>query len=157
MYGRPPLGKSFLAVRQADQVRSCIRPLCAVHGPLAMREYAVGFQIMGSYCDARCVRRTVPTRSLTDLPSRHSCPFRWCDRVRSTNLHSARQHRGISTRLLLLSSSGCRHRCTTGGSAVILSSDQHGPDDPRHLGSVGHRGDLERAACQKIAQPRILG
>jgi hypothetical protein len=32
------------AVRQADQVRSCIRPVCAVHGPLALREYEVGLQ-----------------------------------------------------------------------------------------------------------------
>ena len=33
-----------MVFRQADQVRSCIRPLCAVHGPLALKEYVVGFQ-----------------------------------------------------------------------------------------------------------------
>ena len=45
MYGRPPSRQGqFLVFRQADQVRSCIRPLCAVHGPLALKEYVVGFQ-----------------------------------------------------------------------------------------------------------------
>jgi hypothetical protein len=34
--GESILGPIF---RQADQVRSCIRPLCAVHGPLALKEY----------------------------------------------------------------------------------------------------------------------
>jgi hypothetical protein len=29
MYGRPPLGKDFLAFRQTNRERSCIRPLNA--------------------------------------------------------------------------------------------------------------------------------
>jgi hypothetical protein len=40
----PLSARAFLVFRQADQVRSCIRPLCAVHRPLALKEYVVGFQ-----------------------------------------------------------------------------------------------------------------
>ena len=40
----PSRQEHFLVFRQADQVRSCIRPLCAVHRPLALKEYVVGFQ-----------------------------------------------------------------------------------------------------------------
>jgi hypothetical protein len=49
----------FLVFRQADQVRSCIRPLCAVHGPLALREYVVGF---------RSFRRAVMRDDATECP-----------------------------------------------------------------------------------------
>jgi hypothetical protein len=37
--------------------------------------------------------------------------------------------------------------------AIMLSGNQHGPDDPRHLRGVGHFGNFDRAPCQKIAQP----
>ena len=40
----PLSARTFSSFRQADQVRSCIRPVCAVHGPLALREYEVGLQ-----------------------------------------------------------------------------------------------------------------
>ena len=40
----PLSARTFSSFRQADQVRSCIRPVCAVHGPLALREYEVGLK-----------------------------------------------------------------------------------------------------------------
>jgi hypothetical protein len=40
MYGRPPLGKGILLFWRAGRERSCIRPLCAVRRPLALRGFA---------------------------------------------------------------------------------------------------------------------
>src|ERR1700730_5496162 len=113
--------------------------------------------------------RSVPTRSLTDLPSHHICPFRSWDRVRgpqtqtlvlitvvSTSTH--RQPSLLSSSTALgVSSGGSLRGYAVIGSAIELSGDQHRPDNAGHLGGICHRRNLERAPLQQITHPRILG
>src|SRR6266576_2487120 len=63
-----------------------------------------------------------------------------------------------SATLLVCSGGGLhRHAAALVGTAIMLSRDQHGPEDAGHLGGERHGDDLDRAACQQVAQPRILG
>ena len=81
----PLSARTFSSFRQADQVRSCIRPVCAVHGPLALREYEVGLQ------DHLCARGAMTFAECPDPVSDRfavtsKLPLRsWTRVTRSTN------------------------------------------------------------------------
>jgi hypothetical protein len=83
MYGRPPLGKSFLVIWQADQVRSCIRPLCApymgANPPPLCRCYlalisVVAFQSSPGGASIRARQRSIMKREAPS-PSRTAISF----------------------------------------------------------------------------------
>src|SRR5277367_6469886 len=76
----------------------------------------------------------------------------------STSTHRQPSLRSSSTALVVNSGGRLdRHAAAFVGSAIMLSGDQHGPDDAGHLGGIGDRGHLERAPRQQVAQPGIPG
>src|SRR5258708_22095474 len=77
MYGRPGLGKDFLAFRQTNRERSCIRPLNAAFERGPWWRSRIEFQSL-----RRAVTRDDGTECfdpgfLTILPSHQSCPSDW--------------------------------------------------------------------------------
>src|ERR1700733_16268945 len=123
--------------------------------------------------------RSIRSRFLNLLPSHRVRPFRSWDLIlRSTNLRvtsskvallasayglapSSAAHRTLLlANRLAIGASGGSGRCDLARLAarpVELPARQHGPDDPRHLGGVGYRHDLERAFRQQAAQPWVGG
>src|SRR5215467_10917646 len=82
MYGRPPLGKGFFGVL-ASGSGAVMYPAfvggAVTAGPEGVRWS--GSNHSGALLGAMTCR-SVPPRSLTDLPSHHNCPFRTWDHRR---------------------------------------------------------------------------
>src|SRR5512144_232468 len=75
MYGRPLLGKGFLAALACGLGRSCIRPVGAVGRPLATMGCADRVPGIAARSRGAMTKRSIPTQVLTLVPS---LPFAPC-------------------------------------------------------------------------------
>src|SRR5258708_15607690 len=137
MYGRPGLGKDFLAFRQTNRERSCIRPLNAAFERGPWWRSRIEFQSL-----RRAVTRDDGTECfdpgfLTILPSHQSCPSDWMSASAAAvalRLGSSRPARAV---------------------AVWFSFNQHGPENPGGLCGKRHQYDLVGSSREQAAQPRV--
>src|SRR5258708_40255348 len=77
MYGRPGLGKDFLAFRQTNRERSCIRPLNAAFERGPWWRSRIEFQSLRRAVTRDDGAECFDPGFLTILPSHHNCPSDW--------------------------------------------------------------------------------
>src|SRR5258708_19090153 len=124
MYGRPGLGKDFLAFRQTNRERSCIRPLNAAFERGPWWRSRIEFQSLRRAVTRDDGSECFDPGFLTILPSHHSCPS---ERISASAAAVAPQ----------LGSSP-RARAVAGW----FSLGQHCPDDTRRLRGERYHDDL---------------